>query len=69
MKIIGIYNPEQIHQELDGDVKISINRENFAIVKNLNLNEDLIIRHKGSAGEIILKNSIISDYVNIQKDF
>ena len=55
LKIKRIFNPEHIYEELNGDVKITISKENFSIVKNLNLDDELIIRYKGASGEIVLK--------------
>lgn len=55
LEILSINNPQRIHHLLTEDVKITISRENFALVKNLNIGEMLIIMHKNVSGEIKLK--------------
>ena len=55
LEITSIDNPQDIHEELDENVKINISKENFSIVENIDLGGELIIRHKNVSGEIVFK--------------
>ena len=44
-----------ILSKFDENVKINISKENFSIVENIDLDGELIIRHKNVSGEIVLK--------------
>ena len=55
LEIVETDNPEQVYGDLDDNLKLSVIKENFNVIRSLNEGELIIIKCKGRIEEVVLK--------------
>lgn len=55
LEIVKTDNPEHVYGDLDDNLKLTVVKENFNVIKSLNEGKLIIIKCKGMSEEVVLK--------------